>query len=1010
MFLHKVIRNHGLGKLIAGFFVVCLVLNGAASVATAAKPDFEPVTLCHQEGNGTYHDVTVSTEGALNGHQGHEGDVIPAPEAGCESLNPQEEVVIPTADVQITKTADTATKHEGDTVTYTLTAHNNGPATAADVVVNDVLPSTLTFVSATPPADYNSGTGVWTVGTLANGADSILTITATVTGGTAGTDILNTATITASTVDSNQNNNSNTSTVSILVNEVVDEDPGQENGPCVSGPAHAEVVVSSAQGTLNNGDAITDVTRTNPSNALGAANGSFFSLGKQGTVTLSFSQYVIDVPGTDISVHEITNGRDTYPEERADVAVSQDGVTWINVGTASGLDLGTGVSEFDFSGTGYAWIKYVRISDATNFAIHDGTADGYDLDAVDATYKSCIIITLEKEGVYNSGTGTLTYTIDWAVVGEGSTDVTITDQLPSGTTYVPASADNGGVYNGGTETITWVLGNHAAGDSGSVSFMATLDAALALNQWASTVVSFAQGKQANLVSAVDGNRSDPAQALGVAQTVGSIYDNPLPDFIGKFVSLGFTDQPTGGELVLAFDQPLHNGTGPDVKVFEVTGGDNYPDEHIKVSVSNDNSTWSDVGVVIRDGTVDLGANPYANYLKLTDTSDKNAFESTADGFDVDAVQALQLVPPMCSVTNVAEATFNITVNEVIVPVTTTAQTTTTIDAQSCEEGSFKISGQKWNDINGNGTQDEGDSGLANWVIYIDTNNNGALDQSEPNTTTDQSGNYMFPDLAPGMYVVREVGKAGWTQTYPAVQSFGKHVVFVSDFDVTGKTFGNHQTPDQGGGDGNTGSITGLVFNDANNNATLDEGEASLSGWVVYLDTNDNGSLDGGEASATTASPYLFSNLADGTYTVREIVQANWAQTLPTSTDSFKYVVNISGGNAVTGKNFGNFQTQGGGGSSGGGGGSSTTTSGGGGGGGAGGGSGGTLGAPTGQVLGDSTTSGTPPTSVTDPINPQVLGEVTELPRTGAGAAHLLVSFLLGLLATGYAYKKLQLKN
>jgi hypothetical protein len=223
------------------------------------------------------------------------------------------------------------------------------------------------------------------------------------------------------------------------------------------------------------------------------ADNSFFSLGKQGSVTLGFNQYVIDVPGVDIAIHEITNGRDTYPEERADVAVSQDGVTWINVGTASGLDFGTGVSTFDFSGTGFPWIKFIRITDATNFAIHDATADGYDLDAVDATYESCTKLTLEKEGSYDSQTGKLSYTIHWAVVGEGSADVTITDELPAGTTYVAASADNGGVYDNGTRVITWALGSKAAGSSGTVSFMATLDAALAMNQWAKTLVSFTQG-------------------------------------------------------------------------------------------------------------------------------------------------------------------------------------------------------------------------------------------------------------------------------------------------------------------------------------------------------------------------------------------------------------------------------------------------------------------------------------------------------------------------------------
>ncbi len=786
------------------------------------------------------------------------------------------------------------------------------------------------------------------------------------------------------------------------------------SGPCVSGPAHAETVTSSVQGTLNNGDPITDGTRTNPANALGVSDSSFFSLGKQGTVTLGFNQYVIDVPGVDLAIHEVTNGRDTYPEERADVAVSQDNTTWINVGTASGLDFGTGISTFDFSGTGLPWIKFIRITDATNFAIHDATGDGYDLEAVDATYKSCTNITLEKNGTYDSQTGKLSYTITWGVVGEGSADVTITDQLPTGTTYVAASADNGGVYDNGTKVITWSLGSQSAGTSGSVHFMATLDAALAMNQWAKTVVSFAQGKLANLVDPVALDRSDPAQALGVAQTAGNLYDNPLPDFIGKFFSLGFTDQPTGGQLVVAFEHPIYNGTGPDVKVFEVTGGDNYPDEQIKVSVSNDNSTWNDVGVVVRDGSVDLGANPSAHYLKLTDTSDENIFEPTADGFDVDAIQSLQLVPPVCSVTNAATASFGITVNNNPVTVSTTAQTTTTIDNASCVEGTFKISGQKWNDLDGDGVQDEGENGLSGWNIYLDTNDNGIKDQSEPSTTTDQSGNYSFSSIAPGMYVVREVGQAGWTQTYPAIQSFGKHVVFVTDFDVTGKKFGNHQTPgggggEQGGGGGNgpTGSITGIVFNDANNNGALDNGESSLSGWVVYLDQNDNSVLDNGEVSKTTASPYLFSGLADGTYTVREVTQPTWLQTLPTDVNALKYTVIISGGNAVTDKDFGNFQSQGAGGGGAGGG-----SGGGGGGGGAinpsfvsGGGSGG---AP-GQVLGDSTTTTNVPTSgITPPADPQVLGAVTELPRTGAGITSLLIPLLFGLLVSGFAYKKFKM--
>jgi hypothetical protein len=42
------------------------------------------ITICHAPGNATdpYNEITVSVNG-LNGHGEHEGDIIPAPEGGC---------------------------------------------------------------------------------------------------------------------------------------------------------------------------------------------------------------------------------------------------------------------------------------------------------------------------------------------------------------------------------------------------------------------------------------------------------------------------------------------------------------------------------------------------------------------------------------------------------------------------------------------------------------------------------------------------------------------------------------------------------------------------------------------------------------------------------------------------------------------------------------------------------------------------------------------------------------
>ncbi|HUF38127.1 MAG TPA: FecR domain-containing protein, partial [Anaerolineales bacterium] len=45
----------------------------------------DKVTLCHATGSATnpYVEITVSVQGATNGHAGHSGDIIPAPAEGC---------------------------------------------------------------------------------------------------------------------------------------------------------------------------------------------------------------------------------------------------------------------------------------------------------------------------------------------------------------------------------------------------------------------------------------------------------------------------------------------------------------------------------------------------------------------------------------------------------------------------------------------------------------------------------------------------------------------------------------------------------------------------------------------------------------------------------------------------------------------------------------------------------------------------------------------------------------
>ncbi len=133
------------------------------------------------------------------------------------------------SDLSITKSIDDSTPDQGQEVTYTITVHNAGPADASGVVVSDVLPSGLNFVATSSEdvvGNYNSTSGIWTIGSLASGADAVLHMDAMVTG-EAGQQISNTATITAG---DNDNSDNNASSASLTVNTPSNNGGGNSGG------------------------------------------------------------------------------------------------------------------------------------------------------------------------------------------------------------------------------------------------------------------------------------------------------------------------------------------------------------------------------------------------------------------------------------------------------------------------------------------------------------------------------------------------------------------------------------------------------------------------------------------------------------------------------------------------------------------------------------------------------------------------------------------------------------
>ncbi|HEY0231420.1 MAG TPA: hypothetical protein VGC55_09220 [Dokdonella sp.] len=275
---------------------------------------------------------------------GDQLDPNPSNNSASASVNGQ-----PSADIQVLKTVDAATPNVGSNATFTITATNAGPDDATGVVLGDVLPSGLVFVSATPSqGTFDDPSGDWTIGDIANGASVTLTITATVM--QAG-DITNIASVTASNqFDPNPSNNSagvtiNGQSADIQVVKTVDD----------ANPTVGDTITFTIVTTNNGPDAATavEVTETLPGqltlvsatpsagtydNATGVWTiGGLDATGAGATVTLTIVATVntegaftntVTVTGSDQPDPNPANNTSTVPilgNDSADLAVVKTG-------------------------------------------------------------------------------------------------------------------------------------------------------------------------------------------------------------------------------------------------------------------------------------------------------------------------------------------------------------------------------------------------------------------------------------------------------------------------------------------------------------------------------------------------------------------------------------------------------------------------------------------------------------------------------------------------------------
>ena len=115
-----------------------------------------------------------------------------------------------TTDISITKTGS----RSGSTVTFPITVRHVSGATAQTVVMRDVLPSRLAYVSATTTrgsCSFASGTLTCAIGSLAAGQTAVITLVTNAS--KLNGSVTNTATVTTTTTQTQTANDSSSVTV-----------------------------------------------------------------------------------------------------------------------------------------------------------------------------------------------------------------------------------------------------------------------------------------------------------------------------------------------------------------------------------------------------------------------------------------------------------------------------------------------------------------------------------------------------------------------------------------------------------------------------------------------------------------------------------------------------------------------------------------------------------------------------------------------------------------------------
>jgi uncharacterized repeat protein (TIGR01451 family) len=378
------------------------------------------------------HIVNPTGPGTLDGFKGTATGMV----TGFDNIN----LIAAPADMAVTKTGP-ATANAGTVISYTITVMNNGPNPAINATLTDTIPAGTTFASIVAPGGWScvtpaiNGTGTVTcsIGSMALGS---AVFTLNVNGPASPASVNNTASVSSSSTDNTPANNSQTANTNVIFTA----DLSITKTATATAPQGSNVTYNIS--VTNNGpNPATSVSLTDalPANTTFVSNnqntGPAFgctnpSVGSNGTITCTNASLA---PATTATFTFVVLVSGTAPlgtlNNTANVTTTSTDPTTPNTSTAS-----------------------------TTI-----TAGSTDLS---------ITKTPNQAPPYGTGNG-LTYTITVANAGpSAASNVTVTDVLPAGTTFVSATPSQGSCS--GTTTVTCNLGTLNAAGSATIALSLTL--------------------------------------------------------------------------------------------------------------------------------------------------------------------------------------------------------------------------------------------------------------------------------------------------------------------------------------------------------------------------------------------------------------------------------------------------------------------------------------------------------------------------------------------------------